>query len=496
MEKLNKEQIEHKHPLYDHLEDRWKFWNAAYDGIDALIQWGVIKKNDRESQGNFEARKDKAYGFNYSRSVTNIFSHYLNQKQPARELGTLADDAAWLEFQDDCDLCGNSFDVFLNQQDKNASIQGFVGILVDKPMIQVETKADELAQKLYPYITVYHPADIWDWKYKTNEQTGRPFLDFLKLVDSEGHIRIWTQTEWAVYEWNDDKKEYEEISAGSHELKEIPFVFLENIKNRKHRNIGVSDISDIARIDASIIRNLSQGEEVIDYAAFPMMRKPMRQVNNTQPDEVGVSGLLEFDPTMPESKPDWLAAEVQAPITAILTWIDKKVQEVYRCAGIAALRSLDTGPAKSGVALKQEFQELNATLCSKADNLDEAEEMIIWFWLLWQNNGTEYANIKVQRPKDFSIVDLVTDLANALTSTTVVKSDTFKKQLQKNIARAMLDGESDDLFAVIDDEIDAYKPEAIQPPAFAPKELGPGQQGGDMGNMDDNNADGKGQPAE
>jgi hypothetical protein len=182
---------------------------------------------------------------------------------------------------------------------------------------------------------------------------------------------------------------------------------------------------------------------------------------------------------MPESKPDWLAAEVQAPISAILAWIEKKVQEVYSCAGIAALMSLDTGEAKSGVALKQEFQELNATLCSKADNLDEAEEMITFFWLCWQNNKAGYADVSIHRPKDFSIADLVTDLANALTSSTVVKSDTFKKQLQKNIARAMLDGADDKTFAVIDEEIDAYQPAVIppmQPAMSADNNAAAGQQ--------------------
>lgn len=478
---MDRKELEKKHSLYDTLEDRWKFWNAAHDGIDALIEWGVICKNDRESQDNHAARMKKAFGFNYSRSVINIFNHYLNQKQPARELGALANDAAWLAFQDDCDLCGNSFDVFLNAQDKNASVQGFVGILVDKPMIQVDTKAEELNAGLYPYVTVYHPADIWDWEYKTDEATGRPYLDYLKLVDSDGNVRVWTQTDWTVYQFDEKSGEYNQVGAGVNPIGIIPFVFLENIKNRKHRNIGVSDIADIARIDASIIRNLSQGEEVIDYAAFPMMRKPMKQAGTQGSDEVGVTGVLEFDPLMPESKPDWLAAEVQAPISAILSWIEKKVQEVYRCAGIAALMSLDSSAAKSGVALKQEFQELNATLCSKADNLDEAEKMIIFFWLCWQNNAAAYADVSIHRPKDFSIADLVTDLANALTSSTVVKSDTFKKQLQKNIARAMLDGADDETFAVIDEEIDAYQPAVIPPPMIIPSSAdnnaATGQQG-------------------
>jgi len=461
MAEMTYAELTKKNELYTRFYEKWLFWIAAYEGTEALLDWGVLERHERESQKNYEARLREACGFEYSGSIVDLFNFYLFQKEAVRDLGALANDQQWQLFMDDCDLYGTDWDTWLVDQHKYASIYGHIGILVDKPNISRSSKAEELAEGIYPYVAAYHPPAIWDWRYERSE-TGRPNLSYLKLQDEDGKIRIWRRDSWEVWVIeeeikNNQKRTYpRKIDEGPNPLGEIPFVWLINTKSR-HRNIGVSDIKGVARIDASILRNLSHGEEVIKYSAFPMMRKPMRPagVESGEEDVVGPTGVLEFDPNNPESKPDWLEAKTGEPIDAILKWIERKVAEIYRSVNAGGLNATETSKAaKSGVALREEFQLLNAKLVAKANNLEEAERSVIWWWLKWQGKEDLYDKITISRPKDFSVEDLAADLENALSAKTLVASQKFQKELMKTITRLVLPTLSPEKQKEIDDEID------------------------------------------
>jgi hypothetical protein len=128
-----------------------------------------------------------------------------------------------------------------------------------------------------------------------------------------------------------------------------------NIKNLTKPYIGVSDIVDISRIVASIIRNLSSGEEMIKFAGFPMMRKPMRwEGEEGQTDETGHQAVQEFDPEWGEAgKPDWMESVILEPIEATLKWIDRKVDEIYRVAHLSGVHGQrkSNNEVASGLAL-------------------------------------------------------------------------------------------------------------------------------------------------
>jgi hypothetical protein len=269
------------------------------------------------------------------------------------------------------------------------------------------------------------------------------------------------------------------IKKGPNRLGTIPFVWLYNLKATK-RPLGISDINEVGRIDISILRNLSGGEEIITYAAFPMMVKPMQEAkpDGLNPpageDEVGVTAVLEFDPQHPESKPSWLSAVVSEPITAILEWITRKVSEIYRSTNVGGMAAMEVSSvAKSGVALQAEFQLLNSNLVRKAVNLEKAEKSVIHYWLLWQLSESLFKKVNIERSRTYDVEQLATDLENALTSKTLIKSEKFIKAIQKSLARAMLPTFTDAEMKEVDDEIDASKPfEEPKPPPV------PGAPGG------------------
>lgn len=468
---MNSEQLRAVHPEYAANISEWRFLSAANKGSKALVDFGVIRQHERESEDNYLSRKAEAFGFSYSKAVTALFVYYLFSKQIIRTLDALEADQQWQMFVKDCDLEGANLDQFFQAKMNQVIATGQYGILVDKSPIQYPSQAAEIDAKVYPYLAGYSAENVLDWSYDRDEN-GRPFLAYLKLREQSTYqdsvnpltgyrketslYRLWWPDRWEIWEEADsettDIGEAVLVAEGENVLGEIPFVWLYNAKSGT-RGVGVSDITDISRIDVSIMRNLSQGEQVVDYSAFPMMRKPLS--NFDEPDEIGPTSVLTYDPEFPESKPDWLLSPTKEPIDAILLWIDKKVQEIYRMAGTGGIAATEVSTqAKSGVALKLELRTLGALLVNKAQNIVEVQEQIVRLWLKWQKMEHLYADVKIEAPADFDVEALSADLENMLVAKSLVGSDVFSKAVSKRMARVAMPNLGSEELAEIDDDID------------------------------------------
>lgn len=458
--------LDEKHVDYEAMLSKWQFWGSAYEGEEEFLKI-VLAQNSRESNDNFQSRLNEGEVFNYCATIVDLFSRFLSQQQIHRDLGKLFQDELWQMFWKDIDLYGTDYDVFWNSAEKLASVYGVVGILVDKPKgikatdNSIVTKADEIGNQSYPYCSLFIPENIHDWQFTRNPITARPELTYLKLKETDGYL-AWTLNEWERWTLKPGfQSEYEKTDEGVNPLNEIPFVWFTNYTNLKKPRLGISDIKGVARIQSAITRDLSNGSEIIKYAAFPMMRKPMvsASAEPSQDDDVsGVTAILEFDPDLPHSKPDWLEAKVKEPIDAILKWLDKKVAEIYRNAHLSNIHGqAQSSEARSGLALKYECQQLSSSLSAKGNDMDEAELKMIRLWLKWQNMETMFKDIVVSRLSSFSIDDLSIQLDHCLIATTIVQTDTFKKVLRKKVARLILPDETGATMAAIDEEIDSAK---------------------------------------
>ena len=133
--------------------------------------------------------------------------------------------------------------------------------------------------------------------------------------------------------------------------------------------------------------------------------------------------------------------------------ITKKVEAINRIAHTGAVRTTKTA-VSSGIALQTEFELLNARLSEKADNLQLAEEQLFKLYALFQN--TEF-NGEINYPDSFNIRAYSTDLMFYQQAKAInVKSPTLVKEIDKEIARAVVD--DDAKLNIIFDEIDT-KPE-------------------------------------
>jgi len=466
------DELKKTHKDYQYNLDLWKLYLAAYKGIEAIIKGKYIPQHEREEDDAYNRRIKDLYGYGYSKSVVNIYTFHLFKQPPeGRKLKDLETNDLWNMFFEDANMLGDSYDTTMAMLAKYAAIEGHMGILVDKSPTKFANKAEQKAAAVYPYMASYHPPAILDWKFK-KDKNNRPFLAFLKLLDDDGRYRVWTDEEWAVFDLTDDdgkKKGGTDVikpaegDHGENPLEVVPFVWYYNTKSDKVA-IGESDLTEIARIDISLVKNTSQIEEVINYAAFPMLMRPMRNAKpdvvagTEQEDQVGSRAVIEFDAEHPESKPEWLTPKVKEAIDSILATMAFKVKEIYRGANIGGVAGQESaGGVKSGIALRSEFQLLNAHLVTKALNLEKAENAVLVLWLMWEQ---EYEKLKDKvnfgRSKQFDVEDVAMDLENALTAQTLVMSNTFDAMVQKSSARQVLPSMSEKDQETVDKEIDDY----------------------------------------
>lgn len=458
------------HPKYADNWTEWVFLTASYEGVRQLVRLGVIKKHEREDTSTFVRRMSELYGFNFPKIVVELVNFYLFKKEPKRTIPEqLSNDWAWKAFLKDCNRCGEPFSDYIADQARWAAVMGHVGFLVDKPNYNADNRAEEKRLGIYPYLSAYHPPAILDWEFE-RDLTGKYVLTYLKLKenteDGINRYRLWWLDEWRLYEEptdgiTDDQTLFSGdepvrlIEAGPNRLGEIPFVFMNNLKGR-NGVIGVSDIHEIARIDLSCIRDLSQINEIVGYNAFPMLLAPMYEEDEPAQDDAGPRVVYEFDPDKPNAKPEWMIPAAADSLEAIWNGIDRKAREIYRIANAGGLQAQGSpSVTKSGVALAAEFQQLNAKIIQKAVNAEQAENQILYFWLKWQRMEQYTGKARIERSRDYDVHNLAQDLADALTAKTIVRSKTFQAEVEKNVAKAVLPTADDRTMIQIESEIDA-----------------------------------------
>jgi hypothetical protein len=132
--------------------------------------------------------------------------------------------------------------------------------------------------------------------------------------------------------------------------------------------------------------------------------------------------------------------------------IQMKVDAIDRITHMGSVRATGQQIA-SGIALQTEFQLLNARLSEKADYLENAEMQIWSLFATWQDKQW---NGQVNYPDTFDIRDWANDLQYLqMAKASGIKSETFNKELDKQIAEAVID--DSETIRTINDEIDATR---------------------------------------
>lgn len=436
-----------RHELYDNYAGRWEYYIRSFLGGEEYKGGRYLQEYNLELENEFEKRLQFTPLDNHCRNIVHIYSSFLFRVLPTRKLESLNDDPATQMFLDDADLEGRSFDALMREVQTYASVYGHCWLLLDKPNSNARTRAEELQQEIRPYMNIYTPENVMDWEWD-RAASGKYYLKYLKIREFRSRekdvFRLW-------YLDRIDTVELQRMGAKApvlidsvpNPLNSIPAVCLYN--QRSHdRGVGVSDLTDVADLQRAIYNELSEIEQLIRLSNHPSLVKT-RDVDAS----AGAGAIIELpDNVDPALKPYILQPSGQN-LDSVLKTIQTKIDAINRLTHVGAVRSTSERTV-SGVALRTEFQLLNARLSEKAKLMELAEEQIWRYFARWQNKVFDGA---IYYPESFDLRDWATDLeVLQQAKASNIKSDTFIKELDKQIARTVVD--DDEALSKIDEEIE------------------------------------------
>ena len=429
----SKEQATDTHKDYKENINNYEYFIRSYNGGYDYTLGQYLNRYNLELDNEFNQRLANTPCDNHCRNIIQIYSSFLFRVKATRDFGSMADEPSLESFLKDADLEGNSFNTVMKQAQNYASIYGHCFLVLDKPTVQLRTRADELNQDVRPYVSVITPENVLDWNLK-REVNGKYYLDYLKVreeVDKDGGIyyRMWYPDRIdTVYQ--EGNSEPSIIDTADNQIGRIPAVILYNAKSHK-RLIGISDLTDIADLQKAIYNEYSEIEQLIRLTNHPSLVKTP-SVNAS----AGAGAVIEMPEEIEPNLKPYLLQPSGQNLNAIMESIRHKVEAINRIAHTGAVRTTKQ-QVSSGIALQTEFELLNARLSEKADNLELAEEQLFRFYAMFQN--TEFDG-EINYPDSFNIRDYAVDLQFfSMAKAMNLQSPTFNKEVDKEIVRAVID---------------------------------------------------------
>jgi len=391
------------HDSYRYYLNRWRFLADSYNGGYEYFMGKYLEPYYYESRDDYEKRLRQLGLDNHVSSVADIYNSFLFRKPIRRDFGSIETDPGLAPFLKDADLDGRSFEAVMRELSAYAMVYGNVWCVIDKPDSAVMTRADELAQGIRPYVSIFTPENVLDWHYE-RLSNGHYSLTHLKvleeMVGGKQYVREYTPTEINVYEINADDKQGDYIATYPNQLGRIPAVCVYG-KRSNQRGIGLSPLGDIADIQKEIYEFNSEIEQIIRLTNHPSLVKSA----DTEAS-AGAGAIIQMPQGMDPGLKPFLLQPDGTSIEAVIQAIRMKTESIDRAASLGGIRSIESRRL-SGIGLQTEFQMLNARLADFAMNLEHAEEEIWRLWAMWQNNQWDG---EVTYPRSFSIQDKVNDI--------------------------------------------------------------------------------------
>jgi hypothetical protein len=305
-----------------------------------------------------------------------------------------------------------------------------------------------------PYVNLLTPLVVSDWKWE-RMPNGKYELSYFKyveeVVDKLTVIKEWTRDTIKTWIMDDVKKEAYLRDEELNMLGKIPAILVYNQRGIT-KDIGVSDITDIADVQRQIYNLTSENEQAIRLDGHPsLVVPPTAQLGS------GAGAIIQLqEGSDPGLNPYYLESGGTS-VGNIHSSIEKLVEAIDRMSFTSGVRTTKT-QSQSGVSLETEFQLLNAKLSEKADQLELAEEQI---WRLFgQYQGREWMG-EVEYPDSFNIRDTQREISQLVSAKNAATDARVLEIIDQKLLEQL--GESADMIR------EAVDPATIpERPAFDP----------------------------
>lgn len=369
------------HWLYTRNRDRWQFLYESYVGGEEYRRAGHLTKYQLETPNEYAARLATTPLDNHCASVIQTYISFLFRQEPDRDFNDWEGYEDVASFLRDADMEGKSFDNFIKQVAIWSSVFGHSWLIMTKPNLGQMTQAQEIAAGVRPYVNLLTPLVVSDWRWE-RKPNGKYELAYFKyveeVVDKVTVIKEWTPLSIKTWIMDDYKKEAYMQSEEVNELGLIPAILVYNHRSVT-KDIGISDITDVADLQRLIYNFTSENEQAIRLSSHPtLVVPPTAQLGS------GAGALIQLqEGSDPGLNPYVLDTNGNAT-GSIHSSMDKLVEAIDRISFTGGVRGT-VKKTVSGVAMEVEFSLLNAKLSEKADNLELAEEQIWQLFGLYQD---------------------------------------------------------------------------------------------------------------
>jgi hypothetical protein len=420
--------------LYQRNQSYWDFLLNSYMGGVEYQRAGMLTKYMNETENEYIARLSSTFCENHCKSVISTYISFLFREHPERELGLLEYDTTVMDFMEDADLDGRSFDNFMKEVSTWSSVFGHCWVMVVKPNVGAVTMADEIASGARPYLTLLTPLTVMDWEWK-RDAVGRFSLNYFKYTeevnDTFTTVKEWTPETITTRIVDHKQKVIQSEQVEINGLGRIPAVIAYNHRSPV-RGIGVSDISDVASAQKYIYNLTSEVEQSIRINGHPALVKTV----GTEA-AAGAGAIVTMEDNLdPGLRPFMLS--VSTDTNQIYQAIAHTVEAIDKMSNTGSIRSSQPN-RQSGVAQEQEFQLLNAKLSEKADNIELTEEHIWELYCLYQGKTWDG---KIEYPGSFNIKDTDSAVQRLATAKQAATDPRVLQWIDHELLEA-LDGEAD-----------------------------------------------------
>ena len=150
------------HKDYDETVNNWEYFIRSYNGGYDYMVGQYLNRYNLELDNEFNQRLANTPCDNHCKNIIQIYSSYLFRVKASRDFGELADEPTLEPFLKDADLEGNNFNTVMRQAQIYSSIYGHCFMILDKPNVTTNTRAEELEQDIRPYVSVVTPENVLD----------------------------------------------------------------------------------------------------------------------------------------------------------------------------------------------------------------------------------------------------------------------------------------------------------------------------------------------
>ena len=243
----------------------------------------------RADGGRVDGRKQQSHCFPYPARITDKISQHVFSDRPERD--TIAD-----YILNDASADGCSLDELMRKANDYVTSCGWCWLGVDSPTIEGQvSRADKVAKKIRPYIQVYSPLEVVDWKFNAIGE-----LDWLITESDETSAtlpeepeacykvrRIWTRGAVRIVRMEVTDKGEKIIVSDEESVigySGVPFVLVGSISAGGHA------FDDIESVNRTIMDLESVNRANFYKRCFPQMVLPNSCISNVS-DAFSSAGL-------------------------------------------------------------------------------------------------------------------------------------------------------------------------------------------------------------